>query len=101
MKNLKEILASQDRDTIQEIVYWTCIEHGLVETTDIPDFNSVEFDLSVSIKEVVQMTSNKYDYEKELKAAKRAEIERIWFNQEATNKELLDAYKALDIKEEE
>ena len=47
------------------------------------------------------MTSNKYDYEKELKAAKRAEIERIWFNQEATNKELLEAYKALDIKEEE
>ena len=45
------------------------------------------------------MTSNKYDYEKELKAAKRAEIERIWFAQEATNKELLDAYKALDIKE--
>ena len=52
MKNLKEILASQDRDTIQEIVYWTCIEHGLVETTDIPDFNSVEFDLSVTIKEL-------------------------------------------------
>ena len=47
------------------------------------------------------MTSNKYDYEKELKAAKRAEIERIWFNQEATNKELLEAYKALDIKEKE
>lgn len=47
------------------------------------------------------MTSNKYDYEKELKAAKRAEIERLWFNQEATNKELLDAYKALDIKEKE
>ena len=47
------------------------------------------------------MTSNKYDYEAELKAAKRAEIERIWFAQEATNKELLDAYKALDIKEKE
>ena len=46
------------------------------------------------------MTSNKYDYEAELKAAKRAEIERIWFNQEATNKELLEAYKALDIKKE-
>jgi len=45
------------------------------------------------------MTNNKYDYEAELKAAKRAEIERIWFNQEATNKELLDAYKALDVKE--
>ena len=47
------------------------------------------------------MTNDKYDYEKELKAAKRAEIERIWFNHEATNKELLEAYKALDIKEEE
>ena len=45
------------------------------------------------------MTNDKYDYEAELKAAKRAEIERLWFNQEATNKELLDAYKALDIKE--
>ena len=44
------------------------------------------------------MTNDKYDYEAELKAAKRAEIERIWFNQEATNKELLEAYKALDIK---
>ena len=47
------------------------------------------------------MTNNKYDYEAELKAAKRAEIERIWFAQEATNKELLEAYKALDIKEKE
>ena len=37
--------------------------------------------------------------EESLKAAKRAEIERIWFAQEATNKELLEAYKALDIKE--
>ena len=46
------------------------------------------------------MTNDKYDYEKELKAAKRAEIERLWFNHEATNKELLDAYKALDIKED-
>lgn len=53
MKNLKEILGSQDHDTIQEIVYWTCIEHGLVNATDIPDFNSVEFDLSVSIKKVI------------------------------------------------
>ena len=47
------------------------------------------------------MTSNKYDHEAELKAAKRAEIERLWFNQEATNKELLDAYKALDIKKKD
>ena len=47
------------------------------------------------------MTSNNYDLEAELKAAKRAEIERLWFNQEATNKELLEAYKALDIKKED
>ena len=48
------------------------------------------------------MTSNdKYDYEAELKAAKRAEIERLWFAEEATNKELLEAYKALDVKEED
>tara|TARA_R100000152_G_C6664011_1_gene102132 strand:- start:197 stop:343 length:147 start_codon:yes stop_codon:yes gene_type:complete len=47
------------------------------------------------------MSKNKYDYEAELKAAKRAEIERIWFAQEATNKELLEAYKALDIKKED
>ena len=45
------------------------------------------------------MTNDKYDYEKELKSAKRAEIERLWFAEEATNKELLEAYKALDIKE--
>ena len=45
------------------------------------------------------MTSNKSNHEAKLKAAKRAEIERIWFNQEATNEELLEAYKALDIKE--
>ena len=43
--------------------------------------------------------SNKSNHEAELKAAKRAEIERIWFAQEATNKELLEAYKALDVKE--
>ena len=47
------------------------------------------------------MTSiDKYDYEAELKAAKRAEIERLWFAEEATNTELLEAYKALDVKEE-
>ena len=45
------------------------------------------------------MSNDKYDYEAELKAAKRAEIERLWFAQEATNKELLEAYKALDVKE--
>ena len=47
------------------------------------------------------MSKNKYDYEAELKAAKRAEIERLWFNQEATNKELLEAYKALDVNKNE
>jgi len=47
------------------------------------------------------MPNNNYDSEAELKAAKRAEIERLWFNQEATNKELLEAYKALDVKEDE
>ena len=46
------------------------------------------------------MTSNNH-HEDSLKAAKRAEIERLWFNQEATNKELLEAYKALDVKEDE
>ena len=39
--------------------------------------------------------------EESLKAAKRAEIERIWFAQEATHKELLEAYKALDVNENE
>ena len=47
------------------------------------------------------MSNDKYDYEAELKAAKRAEIERLWFAEQATNKELLEAYKALDIKEKE
>ena len=47
------------------------------------------------------MTSNKYDYEDSLKAAKRAEIERLWFNQEATDQDLLQAYKSLDIKKED
>ena len=46
------------------------------------------------------MTTNNHQ-EDSLKAAKRAEIERLWFNQEATNKELLEAYKALDVKEED
>ena len=45
------------------------------------------------------MSNDKYDYEAELKAAKRAEIERLWFAEEATNEDLLQAYKALDIKE--
>tara|TARA_Y100000401_G_scaffold101905_1_gene91807 strand:- start:49 stop:279 length:231 start_codon:yes stop_codon:yes gene_type:complete len=46
------------------------------------------------------MSKNKYDYEKELKAAKRAEIERLYFEMELTNEELLAEYKALDIKKE-
>ena len=46
------------------------------------------------------MSNNEYDYEKELKSAKRAEIERLWFAEEATNKDLLEAYKALNIKKE-
>ena len=47
------------------------------------------------------MTNDKYDSEAELKAAKRAEIERLWFAEEATNEDLLQAYKALDIKKED
>ena len=47
------------------------------------------------------MSNDKYDYEAELKAAKRTEIERLWFAEEATNEDLLQAYKALDIKEED
>ena len=43
------------------------------------------------------MTTN--HQEDSLKAAKRAEIERLWFAEEATNNELLDAYKSLDVKE--
>jgi len=39
------------------------------------------------------MSDDKYDYEAELKAAKRAEIERLWFAEEATNEELLSFYK--------
>ena len=45
------------------------------------------------------MTSNKSSHEAELKAAKRAEIERLYFEMELTNEELLAEYKALDIKE--
>jgi len=45
------------------------------------------------------MTTN--HHEESLKAARRAEIERLWFDQEATNEELLQAYKSLDVKEED
>ena len=47
------------------------------------------------------MSNDKYDSEAELKAAKRAEIERLWFAEEATNEDLLQAYKALDVKKED
>ena len=45
------------------------------------------------------MTFNNHQ-EESLKAAKRAEIERLWFAEEATNKDLLQAYKALNIFKE-
>ncbi len=47
------------------------------------------------------MTSNKSSHEAELKAAKRAEIERLYFQMDLTNDELLEAYKSLDIKKED
>ena len=46
------------------------------------------------------MTNNKSNHEAELKAAKRAEIERLYFEMDLTNDELLAEYKALDIKKE-
>ena len=45
------------------------------------------------------MTNN--HHEESLKARRRAEIERLWFAEEATNEELLEAYKSLDVKEED
>ena len=45
------------------------------------------------------MTNNKSNHEAELKAAKRAEIERLYFEMDLTNDELLAEYKALNIKE--
>ena len=45
------------------------------------------------------MTNNKSNHEAELKAAKRAEIERLYFQMDLTNDELLAEYKALNIKE--
>tara|TARA_A100001391_G_C4911332_1_gene236483 strand:- start:251 stop:397 length:147 start_codon:yes stop_codon:yes gene_type:complete len=47
------------------------------------------------------MTNNKSNHEAELKAAKRAEVERLYFEMELTNDELLAEYKALDIKEKD
>ena len=46
------------------------------------------------------MSNDKYDYEAELKAAKRAEIERLWFSEDTNNKDLLEAYKSLNIFKE-
>jgi len=39
--------------------------------------------------------------EDSLKAAKRAEIERLYFDMELTNEQLLAEYKALDVQEED
>ena len=47
------------------------------------------------------MSNDKYDSEAELKAAKRAEIERLYFEMELTNEQLLAEYKALDVKKED
>ena len=43
------------------------------------------------------MTTN--HQEDSLKAARRAEAERIWFNQEASDEELQKVYKSLDVEE--
>ena len=43
------------------------------------------------------MTTN--HQEESLKAARLAEAERIWFNQEASDEELQKVYKSLDVKE--
>ena len=45
------------------------------------------------------MTNN--HHEESLKAAKRAEIERLYFEMDLTNSELLAEYKSLDIKKED
>tara|TARA_R100001443_G_scaffold112390_1_gene125919 strand:+ start:611 stop:751 length:141 start_codon:yes stop_codon:yes gene_type:complete len=45
------------------------------------------------------MTTN--HHEESLKAARRAEAERIWFSDEASDEELLEVYKSLDAKEED
>ena len=46
------------------------------------------------------MTFNNHQ-EESLKAGRRAEAERIWFSDEATDEELLEVYKSLDIKKED
>tara|TARA_R100001460_G_scaffold16393_1_gene35784 strand:+ start:29 stop:175 length:147 start_codon:yes stop_codon:yes gene_type:complete len=46
------------------------------------------------------MTTN--HHEESLKAARRAEIERLWFDNQddVSDDDLLQAYKSLDVKEE-
>ena len=44
--------------------------------------------------------TNNYQ-EAELKAAKRAEIERLYFEMELNEEQLLAEYKALDVKKED
>ena len=46
------------------------------------------------------MTSTNH-HEENLKAARRAEAERIWFANEATDEELQEVYKSLDVKKED
>ena len=43
------------------------------------------------------MTNN--HQEESLKARRQAEAERIWFSDEASDEELLEVYKSLDVKE--
>ena len=45
------------------------------------------------------MTTN--HQEESLKKARQAEAERIWFANEASDEELLEVYKSLDVKEED
>ena len=47
------------------------------------------------------MTNN--HQEESLKAARRAEIERLWFDNQndVSDDDLLQAYKSLDVKEED
>ena len=45
------------------------------------------------------MTTN--HQEESLKKARRSEAERIWFENEASDEELLEVYKSLDVKEKD
>ena len=48
------------------------------------------------------MTTNNH-HEESLKARRRAEIERLWFDNQddVSDDDLLQAYKSLDVKEED